>query len=956
MVKFNNDVFVSLSAPSTGSVLGQLPSANVTITFNEQPAGALDRNHNPNDVSFTSPPHILLPGANNPVYAALVQPDNKTVFSGDFTAYDTVPRNRVARMNADGSLDTGFLASPNSGADGVVTCLALQANNSIIIGGAFSSFNGTNRYSIARLNPNGSLDLSFNPGLGVNGIVLSTLVQPADGKVLIAGNFTLVNSLNRTNIARLNADGSVDTNFDPGIGPNDGINSMALQSDGKIVIGGDFTAVDGLNYNYVARLNSDGTLDTNFNISVGPDNSVFAVAIQANGGILIGGSFENVNQVGRNSIARLNTDGSLDLGFNPGSGFDDTVNVITLQPDQNILVGGIFTSYNSTRRIGLARLLPSGVLDTSFLDTAYNQFAGVVKDYHNAAFQPNNYLSAIAVQADGNIIIGGSFYQLGGETNRDRLFFARDAVGPRLNIARLIGGSTPGPGSIGLANNLYTADKFGGQSYVTLTRNNGALGPASVTFAPSPQPAGSGAAVPGADYTSTVYNPIWSTTWPGPPSTWDFADSYTGPNNNASDDLVPPAKFADLGGAYVNVLNNSNSVGNLQLNLTISQPQSSDIFFLGGENIPIGVALDTNTVAPLTIVDNTLDHGVLSFSSPTFTVLENATNATITVIRTNGTDSRVTVTAATTTGGTALPGPNNDYTPVTKTLFFESGQTSTNFTIPIVNGNVLGPDKTVNLVLSNPTGGATIGLTNAVLTIINDNFASGHLHFTATNYTAQETDGTANISVARIGGSQNIISVTAIARNGTASNGVNFGAATNTLTWNAGDVSVKSFPVSVIHDGLVTPNLTVNLSLTNAVVGGVTNNANGLGTPTNATLTIVNDDFFGRPTFSASTYSVNNNAGFATITINRLGGSAQAISVNYATVNGTGANPAFAGLDYTTTSGTFVFNPGEFSKAFTVPITPKNTAVGNLNFGVVLSAPAPAGVILGIRLRHGDDH
>src|SRR5262249_49742913 len=147
----------------------------------------------------------------------------------------------------------------------------------------------------------------------------------------------------------------------------------------------------------------------------------------------------------------------------------------------------------------------------------------------------------------------------------------------------------PGPGNLGLAYGSYTADKNGGPLYVTLVRTNGFLGPASATFTAFPQPGGQGAATPGADYTPTTFTPVWPSTWT---AFWDFADSFVGPNSQASDGLTPHAIApTDFGSAdvTVNVINNPNSSGNLGLNVGLSQPQSSDIFSLGGENIAIGV-------------------------------------------------------------------------------------------------------------------------------------------------------------------------------------------------------------------------------------------------------------------------------------------------------------------------------------------------------------------------------
>ena len=873
-VTFNEDLQILLANPQNG-VLGQSATATATIGFHNQPPGAVDRDHNMDFQRETIPPYNTEPGANNQVYAVAIQPDNKTVLAGDFTAYDTTPRNRVARMNADGQLDTTFAAAPNSGADGVVTCLALQNNGSVIIGGDFSAYNGTSRNGIARLDSGGNLDTTFNPGFGVNGTVSCVAVQPNNGQVLVAGNFTSVNVTNRNSIARLNPDGSLDTTFDPGIGPNDTIEAMAVQLDGKIVIGGDFTSVDNSNLNYVARLNADGSLDTSFNPAVGPDGSVLGLAVQNDQKIVLGGAFQNVNLIGRGHIARLNTDGSLDAGFDPGTGFDANVNVVTMESDGKVLAGGYFKTFNSTRRVGIARLLPYGSLDTSFMDTAFNQFAGVVKDFYNDGYQPRNFLDTIAVQADGNIIIGGSFDHLGGETNKDFGFngyngrtpsggtwsiqgaFTRDGIGQRRNIARLIGNfpvvpngpavlNPPAPGNIGLSYSSYSADKDAGLAYVTMYRTNGDLGPASVTFSPIPGVAGPGVAVPNVDFTLTTGNPnpVWDTVWS---SEWEYADCFLGPNFQEYDNFSPD-QYVTWGtaAAYISLLNNTNSKGDLSLSVGISQPQSSDIFFLGGENIPIGVALDNNVTAPMTIVDPTLNHGVIGFSSNAFSVSEGGTNAIISLVRTGGSVGDVYINYATVSGGTGVNG--HDYSTTTGQAHFKDGQTVTNFKVGIIAGIQQAPDKTVFLQLSNPTGGATAGLTNAVLTIINNNFTYGRVNFSSTNFSAHEESGAATITVTRTGGSQNILTVNYVSGDGTATNGQNYGAVSNTLTWNSGDVTPKTFTVPLIHDSQVTSNLTVNLSLINPQVNGVSRSL-ALGLQSNAVLTIINDDFYGRSDF-----------------------------------------------------------------------------------------------------------
>ena len=182
--------------PATDGI-GEINTETLTILFNNQPAGAVDRDHNPNNVQITNPPFNATPGAggsNNTVYAAATQPDNKTVFAGDFRAYNTTPRNRIARMNADGSLDTSFLGIPNSGANDTISCLALQPDGRIVIGGVFTSFNATSRGHIARLNADGSLDATFNPS--ANSPVYALTVQP-DGRILVGGFFTTLGGQTR---------------------------------------------------------------------------------------------------------------------------------------------------------------------------------------------------------------------------------------------------------------------------------------------------------------------------------------------------------------------------------------------------------------------------------------------------------------------------------------------------------------------------------------------------------------------------------------------------------------------------------------------------------------------------------------------------------------------------------------------------------------------------------------
>ncbi len=995
LVEFNEDMQVQLNNPQTprtdsdpGNYLGAVSNATVTILFDDQPAGAADRTWNVDNSNGSNPPYIPHPGtAGNAgtVYAEVQQPDGKIIVAGSFNSFDQNPYNRIVRLLNNGYQDPTFLAAPNSGANDFISALALQPDGRIIIAGSFTSFNGVNRHHIARLNGDGTLDTTFNPGLGADGMVWSVALQ-TNGQMVIGGEFDSVNGTLLNAVARLNADGSVDTSFNPGIGPDGTVNAVAVDAIGRVIIGGDFETVSGVAGEGVARLNVDGSLDTTFNVGVGTHNPgtgstdpVYAIAVQPDGQILIGGGFSYFDLDSYNGIARLNTDGTVDQSFSPGTGtynpltgFSDVIYNITLQADGNILIGGDFTTYNQTRRVGIARLFPDGTLDTSFMDTAYNQFAGLINHYHNpdavnANLYPvtnnRNFVYAITVDnitnvvttqtvvtnndvvstnyftttnlMEGNVTIGGSFSYLGGGGTRD-------ATLPRSNVAQLIGGSTPGPGNMEFYYNSYTADKdiSGNGLFVSLTRTNGNLGIISATFSTNTAAPGPGIANANNFTLNPAYAlPTWTTAWPGindPTSVnWMYDYGVYGPNFGTIPVITATADV------YVNIINDTNITGNLNANMALSNPSSPD-FFLGGEVIPLGAALGTRTTAPLTIIDDNSKPGVLGFSSPNYYVIDNNGTATITITRIGGSDGVVQVSYAT-SNGSATNGL--DYTGETNTLTFAQGVTTQTFTIPVIaqSSSSAVPDKTVNLRLYNATGGATLGLANAVLTINNHNFSNGHISFTSATFGTNENAGNALVSVARLGGSSGTITVSVTTADGTAINGVNYTAPNSaTLSWSNLDVSVKTITIPVKDDGVVTSNLTVNLWLTNALLNTKFNaNILGLSLHTNATLYITNVDSPGTVQFTSPAYSVKKYGGFALIPVVRTGGISGTSTVHFFTADGT----ALAGVNYYATNGLLTFTNGETGKYFRVQIIDDGTNDGLKTFTVTLTNGTPANAL-----------
>lgn len=298
------------------------------------------------------------------------QPDGKIVIGGDFTAARGVTKNRIARLEADGSLDTGFNVGGTVGVGAAIQFLVLQPDGKIVIGGDFTAARGTTRNRIARLNADGSLD-TFNPN--ANAQVYALALQP-DGQVIVGGIFTSIGGATRNGIARVSATGALDTGFNVGgtIGVGGGtpiVRAASIQSDGKVIIAGQFTTVRGTARNRIARLNVDGTLDATFDASgVGADNTVFALALQPDGKVVIGGNFTTVLGVTQNGIARLNADGSLDTGFNTGAtpgiaGGTALISRLVIQPDDMIVAAGNFLTARGITQNRIARFNPDGTLD-----------------------------------------------------------------------------------------------------------------------------------------------------------------------------------------------------------------------------------------------------------------------------------------------------------------------------------------------------------------------------------------------------------------------------------------------------------------------------------------------------------------------------------------------------------------------------------------------------------------
>lgn|GEM_PF-1392502 len=396
------------------------------VTTSLQP-GLLDTAFNPSlGEEFNMPPWTA---------ALAVQRDGKILVGGHFDELNGIARQALARLHPDGTLDTDFIGSLGFGSltgnRPEVYAIVEESDGKILVGGTFTHVEGTARSCIARLERDGRLDSGFDPGSGANvdpaGIKMRPDVQclalQRDGKILVGGFFSAMNGVPQNGLARLNVDGSVDATFRPVLSDDMVVAALAIQTDGQILLGGYFHEVNGQPRFNLARLKSDGQLDSGFAPEFDPEGWINAIVIQSNGKILTGGSFTNLNDIMAPGIVRLNSDGSRDTTFSVGSGIAGafrpaSVFALALQADGKVLVGGAFTQVNEVNRVGFARLNSDGTVDRTFIpeigSTRSHEFPEV---------------SRITLPGDGTALVGGQFDRVNGE--------------PRSGLARIILGNAP---------------------------------------------------------------------------------------------------------------------------------------------------------------------------------------------------------------------------------------------------------------------------------------------------------------------------------------------------------------------------------------------------------------------------------------------------------------------------------------------------------------------------------
>lgn len=347
------------------------------------------------DETFTAP--VFSDGSTGFVRDAVEQSDGKLVIVGHFTTINGTSVGRIARLNVNGSLDSSFNFE-GAGFDDHAFVLKLLSDGSFLVGGKFIAYNATSVSKLVKLNSDGSLNTSFSENVVLDNDVFAINVL-SSGKFYVGGNFT-------NKLIRLNSDGTVDLTFDVGIGFNNRVSSIEVDYSGKLIVGGWFNEYNSLPCSRgIVQLLPDATLDPSFNTEGTGLNYtggvVQCLAIQSDGKIVVGGWFNEYNDNRQGKIIRLNTDGTKDSTFVTEYGFGDggpyegqRVQDILLHNNKIICVGALY-NYGGKALYGFAKLSSTGSLDSERL-FRYVSFG--INDGYDDMYDDGNYINTNLTQ------------------------------------------------------------------------------------------------------------------------------------------------------------------------------------------------------------------------------------------------------------------------------------------------------------------------------------------------------------------------------------------------------------------------------------------------------------------------------------------------------------------------------------------------------------------------------
>ncbi|MBX2977677.1 MAG: delta-60 repeat domain-containing protein [Flavobacteriales bacterium] len=316
------------------------------------------------DGTLSAPLQVLV---NNVIQVMLQLPDDRILIGGSFTEVNGQPKVRMARLHADGTVDTSF--DIGAGFNGYVQCLLPLPNGGVVVGGSFTTVDNVARNGLALLSADGTLDMDFDPmSSALYPCTIGNLVLDADGRLLVGGAFQLAGPTIWSNLGRFLMNGQRDPDFSPGSGPSNNVAVIVPMDDGRIMIGGSFQAYDGTPRTSIARLFADGQMDPSFDVHIGHTLTpiVNRIRFTLQGDMIVTGRFSAVDGRMRMAITRLSIDGVPDPGFLPGRGVGGMVFSMAHMDDGRVAIAGDHLSYNGQHRPYLSFLDPEGELDAAF--------------------------------------------------------------------------------------------------------------------------------------------------------------------------------------------------------------------------------------------------------------------------------------------------------------------------------------------------------------------------------------------------------------------------------------------------------------------------------------------------------------------------------------------------------------------------------------------------------------